>query len=291
LTLGWNIQSDEEDFVAMIITCPNCATGFKVSGAVFVDGARKVRCAQCGHSWLQELPPEETEQTAPLDENSGDSGLDLSDEASPELDVEDFDIEMPQLGSVSENDQSQTDDLSGGASALHDIESEAKGKNKKRSKSKTPTGANRRKWATVVGVAAGLVMLAGSAVYYRNEVCAYAPALAGVYSAMGLPVNLLGIEFAGIELKRKYENGFPVLSVRGEVVNISKTRRQVPDVHLGLRGPGGQEIYHWSINIGRTQLGPSERVKFVTRLASPPEEASKIIIKFKKPRLRRVGAL
>ncbi len=290
----------------MIITCPNCATGFKVAADVFSDGARKVRCAQCGHSWLQELPAQNATPSAPVDEIADDSEFGLPEEEAAEADFDDFGVEMPELESVSQDEPPQEGDPVAGTgdgdkadepddfdlpAVPHDIETEAQGSRKKSSKSSGAASLKRRKWISITAIAASVALLAGGGVYYRQAVSSYLPALAGVYSAMGLPVNLLGVDFAGVRLQQKYENGFPVLSVQGEVVNISGKMRRVPDVRLGLRGPGGQEIYHWSINIGRTELGPNERVKFVTRLASPPEEANKIIIKFDTPRLRRLGAL
>ena len=40
----------------MIITCPECATRYSADAAKFPPGGRKVRCAKCGHSWMQ-VPP------------------------------------------------------------------------------------------------------------------------------------------------------------------------------------------------------------------------------------------
>ncbi len=244
-----------------------------------------------------------------MDEIADDSERGLPGDEAAEADFDDFGVEMPELESVLQDgppqegdrgsetgdenraDRSDKPDKPGLPPVPHDIESEAQGSRGKAPKSAGMTSSGNRKWLSIAAIAASVVLLAGGGVYYRQALSSYLPALAGVYSAIGLPVNLLGVDFAGVRLQQKYENGFPVLSVQGEVVNISGRMRRVPDVRLGLRGPGGQEIYHWSINIGRTELGPNERVKFVTRLASPPEEANKIIIKFDTPRLRRLGAL
>jgi hypothetical protein len=241
--------------------------------------------------------------TDPLDDILNDPNLIEAGGSDPDVEFEDFDIAMPKLEKASEDDPlTEEDDIgqaddnaeekpSEASPVLHNIESEARGRKKKLSKPRKTVNPKRRKALAVMGLAASLVMLAGGGVYYRTAICAYVPAMAGLYDAIGLPVNLLGVDFAKVRLKRKYENGFPVLSVQGEVVNVSGTPRRVPDVRLGLRGPGGQEIYHWSINVGRTRLEPNERVKFVTRLASPPEEASKLVLKFDSLRQRRLGAL
>ncbi|HHK74419.1 MAG TPA: hypothetical protein ENJ57_04555 [Rhizobiales bacterium] len=300
---------DEEDFVAMIITCPDCATGFKVPEDIFSNGPRKVRCAQCGHSRYQDQPAKADEITDPLEDilkDQSPGAPEGSADEDPAEEFDDFDIAMPEFEKAAEDlasleeetspepessDEAGENPSGGITPVVHSIESEARGLKRKRLKTARIARSGRRRVLKLAAMAAALALLAGGGIYYRMAVCTYVPALAGLYEAIGLPVNLLGVDFAGVELTRKYENGFPLLSIQGEVVNVSGRVRQVPDVRLGLKGPGGQEIYHWSINVGRTRLGPDQRVKFVTRLASPPEEASKLILKFDTPRQRRLGAL
>ncbi len=263
-----------------------------------------MRCAECSHSWMQELPAPETGVDDPLD--------DILSEPPPaappdgeQKGTDEFDIEMPEFehekneeqpeqnkddeASPDDDDDADMDEITP-ISFLNDIESEVEQITRKTVKETKSAPSQLRKRLVPVAAAACFVLLAGSSVYFRSAISSYIPALAPVYSAIGLPVNLLGIEFAGINLKQKYENGFPVLSVEGEVINVSSRQRRIPDVRLTLKGPGGMEIYHWSINIGRTALEPEQRVKFTTRLASPPPEASKIEIRFNTPE-RRIGAL
>ena len=42
----------------MKITCPECSTSFDVPVAMIGPGGKRVRCAHCGHVWLQEPTPE-----------------------------------------------------------------------------------------------------------------------------------------------------------------------------------------------------------------------------------------
>lgn len=52
----------------MILTCPACATRYLVDPADLGRGGRHVRCARCGHVWLQNAPseaPERIDLTAP----------------------------------------------------------------------------------------------------------------------------------------------------------------------------------------------------------------------------------
>jgi predicted Zn finger-like uncharacterized protein len=42
----------------MILACPSCHVRYLVPAAHFAAGARRVRCARCGHAWNAEIPPE-----------------------------------------------------------------------------------------------------------------------------------------------------------------------------------------------------------------------------------------
>jgi predicted Zn finger-like uncharacterized protein len=43
---------------AMILACSSCQARYLVPATHFAAGARMVRCARCGHTWLAEAPPE-----------------------------------------------------------------------------------------------------------------------------------------------------------------------------------------------------------------------------------------
>ncbi len=138
---------------------------------------------------------------------------------------------------------------------------------------------NRNGW---IALAASLAVFFASAYFLRTGIVRQFPNAAGLYAALNLPVNIRGLELRNITTMRDYENGLPVLSVRGEVVNVTGEPLHVPRVRFGLRDQSRQEIYSWSVSISGQPLAPQQSVKFVTRLASPPSEAGEIMVRFVK---------
>jgi predicted Zn finger-like uncharacterized protein len=305
----------------MIITCPECATHYEAPAEIFLKGPRKVRCVSCGNSWMQEPPSGEEPENAAMDSDPfmDDAGPDA---AMPEVGIagagandggDDMAAAMADSGDEVTGNEGLGNALtgvdgsasveSGSAAApdpaqdepLHDIESAVPERRKTPRRPgqgrPEPEQERRKGLVAALALAAGVAMLAGSLLYFRENIVRLMPSAAPLYARLGLPVNLIGMDFSGIRIDREYENGFPVLTVRGEVVNVSGRPLLAPDVRLGLRGPGQSEIYHWTISIGRDNLQPDERAKFVTRLASPPPEADEIVLRFEKEQNKKLGAL
>jgi len=61
----------------MIISCPACATRYNIDPAVLGDDGRRVRCANCGHNWIQAAPAVDIDD------------VDMPDSLSEPLEVED----------------------------------------------------------------------------------------------------------------------------------------------------------------------------------------------------------
>lgn len=167
---------------------------------------------------------------------------------------------------------------------FHDIESEAW-------RAETHARAQRRR--NLIGwlaLAACVTVFVGGGYEYRKAIVTTLPAAAALYEALGLDINIRGMEFANVELSREFENGLPVLTVRGEVVNVSERTVDVPRIRLGLRDSAMTEIYHWTMAVGTEPLAPYSRAKFATKLAAPPPEANNVVVRF-HDRLTRRAAL
>lgn len=242
----------------MILTCPSCATRYSVDGTKFPAAGRMVRCAKCGHSWHQE--PEVPEV-----------------EIAPVMAVDD--IPLPEAQAASAPAGSVVDEpdyaMASGTRAY--------APRTETTQPRQPLGARLAVVAGWIGLIAVVVLIAVSAVRYRQDIAVIWPQSAGVYSSLGLPVNASGIDFRQVEYRRESEDGQPVLTVSGIIVNASPRELPVPQsVRVTLSDAGNREIYHWTFKPGALVLTAGQSVPFVTRLSSPPAAARHLEVRFAK---------
>ena len=181
-------------------------------------------------------------------------------------------------------DDIMQDDFSGQDESITDIESEAArlaSASRKASAGFAVTKANRsraiRGWTAL---AACLVLLVGGGYALRVSVVKMFPASAQLYAMAGLDVNVRGLEFRNLSLVQDFERGVPVMSIKGEIVNISGETVVLPRVRLSLIDEAEQEIYHWTLKADTRPLPPDAKRTFSTRLASPPAAARNIQVRF-----------
>ncbi len=231
----------------MIITCPKCATRYEAQDDAFRPEGRKVKCSTCSHNWFQ-LPPE----------------LEVSNEMGPEEDY--------------------AADFQEAAGPVADVESEA-AKLAAASRAASASFANQRArrqgnitgWATF---AVFISVLVATAYFARVGIVKLVPASAQLYAQIGLPVNIRGLEFTNVQYLREFENGVPILSVSGEIVNVSAEAMHLPRLRFGLFDGEEHEIYHWTMAVARDPLEPTGSMRFSTRLAAPPDSAQHVQVRF-----------
>ena len=114
----------------------------------------------------------------------------------------------------------------------------------------------------------------------RATVVRAAPELAGLYAAIGLPVNLRGLEFTEIKTTHEIQDGIPVLVIEGEVMNVTRQPVEVPRLRLAVLGPDARELYAWTALLPRSVLPEGEKLSFRSRLASPPAEGKQVLVRF-----------
>jgi predicted Zn finger-like uncharacterized protein len=233
--------------MAMIIACPQCTTRYTVGDAAFRAPGRTVRCTTCDHTWFQ-APPRPMAQPAQavaLADGPADDAIEAGDE------------------------HIETDAARMVAAARASAARFRAGVTRRR-------GAL-REWALLV---AGIALIVVGGLSFREAVVRIAPATARVFEAVGLSVNVRGLDFLDVAYQRQYENGVTVLAIEGKVVNITDETQSVPKLRFGLRDGLRQELYHWYMKVTKAPLPPGEAVPFTARLASPPAEAYAVEVRF-----------
>jgi predicted Zn finger-like uncharacterized protein len=233
----------------MILTCPNCDTRYSVDGAKFPAAGRTVRCAKCGHSWHQAA---ETPEPDPA-----------FDVPAPEPE--------PEAAPVSPYPVNNPSSIRAYAPAATVPEPRA------------PLGPRLAVVAGWIGLIAVVLLIAVSAVRYRQDIAVIWPQSTGVYSSLGLKVNASGIDFRKVDYRRESEDGQIVLAVSGVIVNTGARELPVPQtVRVTLSDVDKHELYHWTFKPTATVLKAGEAVPFTTRLSSPPAAARHLEVRFAK---------
>ena len=114
----------------------------------------------------------------------------------------------------------------------------------------------------------------------RDEVVRYLPQTASLFAAIGLPVNLRHLKFENVRISKETQDGVNILIVEGAIVSDANKPVAVPRLRFAARNAAGQEVYTWTALPTRSILGPGEKLDFRSRLASPPADATDVMVRF-----------
>lgn len=229
----------------MILTCTSCSTRYYADDAAIGPSGRTVRCAACGHSWFAE--PQLT-----LSERASETA---AERASPEPLTRE---RVERLRRAAE----QPGPAPSAAAKFRQQQAERM--------------ANERKRAAMAAWGATGVAIAASAagmVVFRQDVAEIWPRSASAFAALGLDVNVYGLEFYDLAVERNFDNGAPVLVVSGEVRNVGRDEKSVPPVRISLRDGEANEIYHTVQVLDHNHVAPGGAVPFQIRVDNAPTEA------------------
>ncbi len=155
----------------MILTCPACATRYQTDATKFPAQGRNVRCAKCGHVWMQAPPAPEMEEgvvAADVAPQPAASGHDRQDTPQPEYRP---DPTRPTSGQ------------------------------------RRISRVWRRGLPAVLALVAGwlifiaiIIAIGWTGMTFRQQIASTWPQAASLYSMIGMPVNTRGIEFQKVTL-------------------------------------------------------------------------------------------
>ena len=273
----------------MILTCPECTTNYAIpDGAIDADG-RKVKCKKCAHVWFTTAADlsNPTEPGPDTEENHQDKNTSpTADMTEGENDAGPFDEAVAAFKDEMESDipapTLREEDGSDEPPAFVDSYESIRPNQKASEDTNSSPGKNLSTLfrSPIPAIAAAVILVVAATFMFRAQVVRALPATSGLFSAIGYPVNLRGLELKNVRFEQDFENGAPVLSIHGEVVNITDTRVPIPKLRFALRNEQAQEVYYWSGAVDQESLESGGTIPFTTRLSSPPVTARDIMIRF-----------
>ncbi|MDX2233962.1 MAG: hypothetical protein NW200_05645 [Hyphomonadaceae bacterium] len=130
--------------------------------------------------------------------------------------------------------------------------------------------------AVVAWGATGVALAATttSAVAFREDVARVWPKTASAYAAVGLDVNIFGLEFVDLQVEHVFDGPEPVLVVRGAVTNMGREARPAPVLRFGLRGADAREIQHVMARMTTATIPAGGAAPFEIRIENASVDAA-----------------
>lgn len=229
-----------------LIHCPSCEAAYDVAAETLAGAGSKVRCAACKALWIARA---DDEATADADcSHHRTAALAEMALAPPELLV----AERPAAPQPRLPWHLR---IKGPQQASH--------------------GARWPGFAL-----AAIVLLIAGGIGLRKQVVKAAPETAKLFGAIGLPVNLRGLELSGVKSGLMNEGSMDILVVQGVISNVTGQKQTVPPLKFSVRDGKNVEIYAWTANADVRSLDPGQTVAFRRRLASPPQEGARVLVRF-----------
>jgi hypothetical protein len=213
-----------------------------------------VRCIQCGHCWIESGPTEVIDiNPRQLPVPAGHATLPVPATVIPMEGLTEEEREVERLAQLAR-------------------EARAEFAEARRERRRKQVG-----WATLILAALSPI---GLAFAMPETTVRIAPATIRLFDTAGIPVNIYGLELRRIERQHIVADGVRVIAIKGDIVNVSDSERKVPSLRFTLKNRGQQAVYAWTLDSTIRPLRPGESSSFVTRVASPPEAAADIEIRF-----------
>jgi predicted Zn finger-like uncharacterized protein len=259
----------------MIITCPHCQTKYQVTYEAIGSAGRKVQCAHCHQAWTQDA------NAAADQDGEGESADQVFDAFAEDA----LDEAMSAEESIVASQGGRTaavgeppKPLSGAEAAELQKRQMAFLRRQNAMISSLPL-ARLRRAARIAGVVI-LAGLLGGTYFGRVPIVERYPDLAGLYEAIGLGVNVVGLDFSDLATLKQLSGGNDVLTVSAQIVGRADRPVAVPPVVVSLLDEDGRAVYEWSVAPRVRDLMAGERATFDTRLSLPPSEAVRVRLSF-----------
>jgi predicted Zn finger-like uncharacterized protein len=282
------------DLQTVVITCPNCGTRYQVPYGTIGHAGREVQCAQCTKHWHATAdapsPPtiEEDKLFSPADERALDDAFEAEARGAeaaalpaavpinPDHERTLAEIKEAIKPRVKKEPANTIDQ------AVLNKSRRAFDKRQRTISKRLPIARLRRTARLAAFVLLVSILVLGFSL--RTDLVRWYPSLAGFYSAIGVPVNIIGLEFENEKTLMSYRNGKQVMLITGRVRSISDFTVKVPPVLVSLVDASGAAVYEWSVTLKASEMDPGDILDFSTEVSAPPPGAVTVRLSFTNPR-------
>ena len=127
-------------------------------------------------------------------------------------------------------------------------------------------------------LAMGLVSIFGiAAVGQRDVVVRAVPRAAALYQALGLRVNVRGLELLHVAAKDEASGD---VTFAGEIRNVAGRRVSIPRLAFEVRDLNGAMIMTWSQNAPANTLAVGRTISFTSAPHRPPPDGRTVVVRF-----------
>ena len=130
------------------------------------------------------------------------------------------------------------------------------------------------------GAAVALVVLAGSALTFRNDVVRILPGAAPLYTAIGMPVNRLGLVIEALRAEPALQDGHAALAVSGVIRNIEGRSIASPPLRIALFNGDGRRVDGRIATASDLNIPPGAKRRFAVAIFDPPLGATNLEVGF-----------
>ncbi len=239
----------------MILTCPECATRFKINPDAIGANGRTVRCSQCSATWFVAAEPDVMELRE-QEENTLEAIQEREDLVSA---IDNTPDPMP------EESREQPDDGLEEHSPHGLIRDKAEKKKVRRRLFSVGMI-----WVTVLAI---LALAALAAILFRASIVKQFPGTEPIYKSLGFEASASGLQIYDVEYRKVQNEGTDVLLVNGMVKNYDRRSRDVSMIRLSFKNADGDMLSSWVVEPKKSSLASGESLEFVTQFPNPPVDA------------------